>query len=77
MEGRPCSPSAITFLAAGIQRYGRDILKIHDFKLFDKTCKYFSTFQDSLDSKHKCLLAEGIGHNGKHKDEVIEQDEVI
>ena len=61
VDGNPYSPSSLTCLIAGLQRYGRDVLKIHEFRLFDKGNALFSTLRDSLDRRRKFLLANGEG----------------
>lgn len=75
LDGKPYSPSSLTCLAAGIQRFGKDVMKIHEFKLLDKKSPYFCLFRDSIDRKRKYLLSQGIGHIVRHKDEITLDEE--
>lgn len=52
-------------------------MKIVEFRLFDKNSKHFHIFRDSLDTKRKYLLANGIGHIVRHKDEITECEEEL
>ena len=65
----------MTSIAAGIQRFGRDGLKIADFSLLDKKNPMFRTFRESLDRRRKYLISQGIGHVVKHKDEITLEEE--
>ena len=77
LEGNAYSPSSLTWLIAGIQRFGRDILKINEFKLFEKSYSLFATLRDSLDRRRKSLFASGEGHIVRHKDEITVHEEQL